>query len=242
MTEKTAKIVKNKNKALKLKKPQQQLIESGSDISDSEPTGNAPKIDKKQLKQISTEVTDLLASLKREHGIDDGTTTEAPKGKKNKKEVKNAAKELPVAVKQPKEAKQPKDVKQPKEAKKAKAKNEVSSKKNVTFKVENPKAKLIKKEPLSVDNDVPGQGVTLEAPKNKKNKNKKRAAEVKSEPVDGPPAKVLKAQKQKPEKKKATGEKAPNAKVKAEKIKAENGNEADEANETDGEEDTVKKG
>lgn len=82
MTEKSMKNLKNKNKHLKLKKPNVQppqqkqpsskVFESDSDISSEADDGKIhPKIDQRALNKISSEVTDLLASLKKEHGIND---------------------------------------------------------------------------------------------------------------------------------------------------------------------------
>lgn len=102
MTEKSIKNQKNKNKHLKIKKTnvqqQQKVFESDSDIS--EPDNVAGKLPSKMghqaLNKISSEVTDLLASLKKEHGIDDDDNNNddndesvelktSPPGKKDKK-------------------------------------------------------------------------------------------------------------------------------------------------------------
>lgn len=244
MTEKAVKAPKNKNKQAKLK-IKQKKVQSDSDISDVD--GNAPKIDEKQLKQISTEVTDLLASLKKEHGIEDepvvatskGKEKPTEKGKKNKKDAKNVQDAAPVV------------------AKKAKQNGQQPVAKKLPVKQEAPKANENKKQKPAKPNNEGSKKQTkpnavvaepqAKLAKKKKNKNQKRAADnvdVKTEPTDEPPAKKVKPnatqnQTKKQKQKKNKGEAKPAAKkdpiVKIEKT--EDGVKSEET-----EEEAVKKG
>ncbi|XP_031619661.1 RNA-binding protein 34 [Contarinia nasturtii] len=189
MTEKTLKVSKNKNKQIKLKKQQKQ-IEPDSDISDSETLGNAPKIDKKELKLISTEVTDLLASLKKEHGIEDETIAVASKVNENKKEGKNTAKAAKAAAAAKKVAKA---VAQQPEKKLPVQKQQQQQQKGKAN--ENKKQKQVKPNNVGVKTEAKVNQAQENSPKKNKNKNKKRAAtnvEVKSEPTDEPQPKKAK--------------------------------------------------
>lgn len=190
MTGKKVKTLKNNNKHLKLKnvnaKPKP--VESDSDISEPDASKQAPKIDQKALKQISSEVTDLLASLKSQHGIEDKPVVAIPTKKnkqlekgKNKNEKKNPPTTAP--------AKKIKLDKQP-EKNVAAQSDKVKPKKQKQTKVDdgakkqpNPNAKL---QPQLQNN----------AAKKNKKKNKKRAAndaDVKEEATDvKPPAKKVK--------------------------------------------------
>lgn len=228
------KIPKNKNK-----QPKQKKVESDSDISDSEAPGNAPKIDKKQLKQISTEVTDLLASLKKEHGIEDETVVVAPKGKdksnKNKKEAKNAKIVAPAAVKKAKgqQAEKKQLIKQEKSL-------ENENKKQKPFKGSDG----VKQEAKPIVAVQPQQN----SPKKKKNKNQKRTAEnavVKTEPSEEPPTKKVKQnaaqnQTKKQKQKKNKGDAKPVIKIEP-KEEAEESEDAEEES-TETEDVAVKKG
>lgn len=198
MTEKTLKKFKNKNKTknLKLKNPivPKESIEVDSDISESETTGKAPKIDKKALKQISSEVTDLLASLKKEHGIVDASGDEAQgkkdkadeKVNKTKKDIKNV--QNPAADGGNKKAKlgQKPEKKLPAQQNKGKEKG-------------NKKQQLNKNAANTKNQEADAIVVTAEpqddSPTKKKKKNKKRAANdatVSKESNDGPATKKVK--------------------------------------------------
>lgn len=242
MTEKTVKIPKNKNKQLKLKNKQKK-IESDSDNSDSDVKGNAPKIDKKQLKQISTEVTDLLASLKKEHGIEDEPVVAAPKGKdkpsekgnKNKKDAKNVQTIVPVAAKKVKG--QQAEKKLPIKQEKLKAN-------------ENKKQKPVKGNVVAKKETKPNVVTQPQETKKKVKKNQKRATEivdVKTESTDEPPVKKIKQnpaqnQSKKQKQKKNKGETKPVIKKEPE-VKEEETEDAEDAEDVkETEEEAVKKG
>lgn len=243
MTEKSVKVPKNKNKQSQLKMKQKK-VQSDSDISDVE--GNASKIDEKQLKQISTEVTDLLASLKKEHGIEDEPIVATSKGKekptekvkKNKKDTKNVQNASPVVARKTKQNGQQVGKKLPIKQEIPKA-NENKKKKPAKGKIEGAKKEKI-------PNAVAAQPQE-KLVKKKKNKNQKRAAEnvdVKAETTDELPAKKIKQnatqnqtkkQKQKENKVEAepAGKKEPNVKNE----KSEEGEKTEETNQ-----EAVKKG
>lgn len=194
MTEKPLKKFKNKNQNKNLKTKvapvKKNVAELDSDISDSEVSGKAPKIDKKALKKISSEVTDLLASLKKEHGIEnesdevvqekpDKSAKKANKAKKNAKTVDepNSAggnkkaklgqqpeKKLPV---------QPNKGQEKGNKKQKLVKNEANQTKEATASVavapqENSPAKKKKKNKKRAANEVNVNNAAKEAPATKK--------------------------------------------------------------------------
>lgn len=242
MTEKAVEIQKNKNKQPKLKNKQKK-IESDSDISDSDAKGNAPKIDKKQLKLISTEVTDLLASLKKEHGIEDEPVIAAPKGKdkpsekgnKNKKDAKNVQTIVPVATKK---------------AKGQQAEKKLTIKQEKLKANENKKQKPVKGNVGANKETKPNVVIQPQDTKKKAKKNKKRATEtvdVKTESTDEPPVKKIKQnpaqnQPKKQKQKQNKGETKPAVKKepKVKEEETEDAEDVDDVEETEAE--AVKKG
>lgn len=258
MTEKSIKNRKNKNNHLKLKKsnvqqqpPQQQKVfESDSDISELDDGIAPPKMDHRALNQISSEVTDLLATLKKEHGIDDDDdhdkltelTTKSSSTKKDKKKLDKSNK-----IKQQKPDANAGNV-LTSEVKTIKLEDKMSKQQMKSKKMNaNKKAKstfLTGDIGLEIDGDVKDKVIkTQEGSPKKKKKNKKRPASVAaiSAPTDDkddndddmnaiPPA-------SKKKKKTANQEKKPNVMNKSEKKQTSNGEEVDSQKEAD-----VKKG
>lgn len=192
MTEKAIKSLKMKNKPLKFKNPKvpkvaKKVAESDSDISEPDVSGKPQKMDKKALKLISTEVTDLLASLKKEHGMEDDSEIQLPVKKEKKLEKTNKIK---VDLKNVKKEKPEKKLQVPK------VKNENKVPKLV--KIE----KGIKKED-GTSGALPPQNKPQDNSPNKKNKkNKKRAAVDAEANNDEPQVKKVKENPNKNQKQK----------------------------------------
>lgn len=227
------KSLKMKNKPLKFKNPKvpKKAVGSDSDISEPDVSEKMPKMDKKALKQISTEVTDLLASLKKEHGMDDD-----PKLKVAVKKEKKSEKINKIQIKKEEEDVNTVDIK--------KVKKEKKSPQN--SKNENKTKNLVKIEKgIKIEKDVAKSSNTVEesSPKKKKNKkNNKRTAVDAVANDDEPQVKKIKENPNKNQKQKQK-QKPNERKPAAKKVSATEEKEVnDEATEENAEETEIKNG
>lgn len=197
MTEKTIKSKKNKTKHLKIKRGGDQekaTLEFDSDISEPELSEKPKKFDKKDLKEISDEVSGLLASLKRDHGIDSDVIDPPPNKKQKKLEMANkknknkneAAGKHVIATNSD-------------ESKPAQENEKSKQKQNQKKKVAKPNANA------GLATKLNGEQAEDDLTKKKKKKNKKRAATAEDDNDDELPAKKVHKnpnEKQKQKKKK----------------------------------------
>lgn len=238
MTEKPVKTNKLKNKkAFKAKNvavpPKRSANsddsnDSSNELSPQQKKAIEQKADK-QEKEISSEVTNLLATLKKQHGIkDEPVAVKAPKNK-NEKSGENVKKDKKKAKINGKVAVKENNVAIPKATIiDANADSQVKSKKQKNQKNKNAKQNDVgqKQAEVKAENTNEAEATNNDSPAKKKNKNKKRKADNQSNAANEgatPTKKVKKEQKQKQN-------------VKVEKVEAAASEENEEETETgDGE-------